>query len=67
MAARMIRVRNKDTKQEALVSEQGFKHFAGYFERVDEPKSGPRTPASAVESAPPKTPARREDKGDTPK
>ena len=64
MAARMIRVRNIETGQTALVSERGFKHFAGYYERVDEPKPAPRAPASAVEPGPPKPPVRREDKAD---
>lgn len=53
--ARMIRVRNTETDQVALVSEQGFKHFAGYFERIDQPAP----PAPAVEPAQAKPPVRR--------
>lgn len=55
--ARMIRVRNTETGQVALVSEQGFKHFAGYFERIDQP--APSAPAPAVEPAQAKPPVRR--------
>lgn len=60
MPPRMIRVRNKETGDTALVSERAFKHFAGYFERVDQPAQ-PSTPAPApaVEPAQPKTSVRR--------
>jgi hypothetical protein len=43
MAPRKIRVRRKGTDDIAVISERAFKHFAGYYERLDEPES--RQPA----------------------
>jgi hypothetical protein len=62
MARRMIPVRNKETQETALVSERAFKHFAGYFERLDEPAEQAEqapAPAPAVEPAQPKPTVRR--------
>ena len=59
MAPRMIRVRNTETGQEALVSERAFQHFAGYFERADQAETAASAPAPAVEPDQPKNPVRR--------
>lgn len=59
MARRMIPVRNKETQETALVSDRAFKHFAGYFERIDEPAEQAPAPAPAVEPAQSKPSVRR--------
>jgi hypothetical protein len=53
MAPRKIRVRRKGTDDIAVISERAFKHFAGYYERLDEPES--RQPADKPAALPTRT------------
>jgi hypothetical protein len=54
---RMIRVRSKQSGLTAMVNERAFRHFAGDYERLDEPETP--APAPAAEPNPEPKPKSR--------